>query len=138
MKYFREKQNLLIIAILSGWFFVSCSTSNQTIETTLFFNPDTVKAQRFDTGKMWTFEDAPTDYFFETYNLCSSLRVFRKYSCSNDLNVNYLVEAFCFISIWRCVLYRHMLSVKFTKKAPVGSDNSIVASPIVFKGKCFF
>lgn len=31
------------------------------------FNPDTVKFQRFDLGKMWTFEHAPLDFFQETY-----------------------------------------------------------------------
>jgi hypothetical protein len=31
-------------------------------------NLDTVKAGRFDLGKMWTFEHAPVDYFAETYN----------------------------------------------------------------------
>lgn len=29
---------------------------------------DTVKAQKFDMGKMWTFENPPIDYFEETYN----------------------------------------------------------------------
>ena len=29
---------------------------------------DTVQAQRFDQGKMWTFENAPTEYFADTYN----------------------------------------------------------------------
>lgn len=29
---------------------------------------DTVKAQKFDMGKMWTFENPPLDYFEETYN----------------------------------------------------------------------
>lgn len=32
------------------------------------FNPDTVKAGKFDTGKMWTFDDPPYDYLKETYN----------------------------------------------------------------------
>lgn len=32
------------------------------------FNPDTVKAGRFDMGKMWTFENPPVEYFSETYN----------------------------------------------------------------------
>jgi len=31
-------------------------------------NLDTVKAQKFDMGKMWTFENPPLDYFEETYN----------------------------------------------------------------------
>ena len=32
------------------------------------FNPDTVKSYKFDTGKMWTFDYPPTQYFEETYN----------------------------------------------------------------------
>jgi hypothetical protein len=31
------------------------------------FNPDTVKAKKFDIGRMWTFEYAPVDYFQKTY-----------------------------------------------------------------------
>ena len=31
-------------------------------------NYDTVKAGKFDLGKMWTFEHAPVDYFAEAYN----------------------------------------------------------------------
>jgi V8-like Glu-specific endopeptidase len=31
-------------------------------------NLDTVKAQRFDTGKMWTFDFPPNNYFDKTYN----------------------------------------------------------------------
>lgn len=33
------------------------------------FDPDTVKAQRFDTGRMWTFDAPPVDYFAERYGL---------------------------------------------------------------------
>ncbi len=31
-------------------------------------NLDTVKAQKFDMGKMWTFENPPLEYFDQTYN----------------------------------------------------------------------
>src|ERR1035437_10052992 len=31
-------------------------------------NLDTVKAQRFDTGKMWTFDFPPEEYLEKTYN----------------------------------------------------------------------
>ena len=31
-------------------------------------NVDTVKAQKFDTGKMWSFDYPPTEYFKKTYN----------------------------------------------------------------------
>jgi len=50
-------------------FFTGCSTSLQTTSTAYDgINLDTVKAQRFDTGKMWTFDFPPLDYFEETYN----------------------------------------------------------------------
>ncbi|MBN1302703.1 MAG: S46 family peptidase [Melioribacteraceae bacterium] len=56
--------------------FFGCS-SNQllhkdTIKYPVYTNYDTVKAKRFDTGKMWTFEHAPLDYFEETYNFVPS------------------------------------------------------------------
>ena len=38
-------------------------------QSSLQFNPDTVKAQRFDTGKMWTFDDPPLNYLEEEYGL---------------------------------------------------------------------
>ncbi|NWF51401.1 MAG: S46 family peptidase [Ignavibacteriaceae bacterium] len=37
-----------------------------------FFDPDTVTAQRFDMGKMWTFENPPLDYFKEEYGFLPS------------------------------------------------------------------
>lgn len=36
------------------------------------FNPDTVKAQKFDMGKMWTFENPPIKYFQEEYGFTPS------------------------------------------------------------------
>ncbi len=36
------------------------------------FNPDTVKAQKFDTGKMWTFEYPPFEYLKQVYNFTPS------------------------------------------------------------------
>ncbi len=49
----------------------SCSPPQQAVrETTAvnsLFNVDTVKAGEFDTGKMWTFDYPPTDYFKQTY-----------------------------------------------------------------------
>src|SRR5690349_17202196 len=42
------------------------------LSTTTFaqapFNPDTVKAGRFDNGKMWTFDYPPAEYFQKTYH----------------------------------------------------------------------
>ncbi|MCL6493429.1 MAG: S46 family peptidase [Ignavibacterium sp.] len=36
------------------------------------FNPDTVRAQNFDMGKMWTFENPPVKYFQEEYGFSPS------------------------------------------------------------------
>lgn len=50
-------------------FFTGCSTSQQS--TSIVYDGiklDTVKAQRFDTGKMWTFDFPPLDYFEQVYN----------------------------------------------------------------------
>ena len=55
--------SLLVVYIFT---FTTSNISGQT--STEWFNPDTVKAGRFDTGKMWTFEDPPTKYFKEEYN----------------------------------------------------------------------
>lgn len=41
-------------------------------------NLDTVKAQKFDMGKMWTFEHPPLDYFEKEYNFQPSTEWFEK------------------------------------------------------------
>ncbi|MBI2618652.1 MAG: S46 family peptidase [Ignavibacteriales bacterium] len=57
---------LLLPLLLLG----SCSTQQQAARdhtVSSLFNVDTVKAGEFDTGKMWTFDYPPTDYFNRTY-----------------------------------------------------------------------
>jgi hypothetical protein len=56
------KNNLKHLFLLLAVFFVSSLTLSQNV------NLDTVKAGKFDLGKMWTFEHAPVDYFEQTYN----------------------------------------------------------------------
>lgn len=41
-------------------------------------NYDTIKAGRFDTGKMWTFDFPPAEYFAQTYNFTPSKEWFDK------------------------------------------------------------
>lgn len=48
--------------------FILCSSLIFSQESINNFDPDTIKAGRFDTGKMWTFEYPPTDYFKQEYN----------------------------------------------------------------------
>ena len=48
---------------------LSLSLSAQSIQ---WQNLDTVKAQKFDTGKMWTFDTPPVDYWTKTYNFTAT------------------------------------------------------------------
>ncbi len=57
----------LLIGFIASFGCAASNDSNNASKNILTLNPDTVKAGKFDTGKMWTFEHAPTDYFYETY-----------------------------------------------------------------------
>jgi len=54
-------------ALLIG--IAGCTSSNLTLNEAANHGIllDTVKAQKFDTGKMWTFDFPPVDYFDQTY-----------------------------------------------------------------------
>jgi Peptidase S46 len=55
---------VLMAAMMAG-----CSSYQATKSSpNLYFNPDTVKAGQFDNGKMWTFDNPPTQYFKEAYD----------------------------------------------------------------------
>jgi hypothetical protein len=45
-------------------------------------NADTVKAQKFDMGKMWTFENPPLDYFEKEYGFKPSAELLEKFQKS--------------------------------------------------------
>lgn len=45
-------------------------------------NPDTVRAQKFDMGKMWTFENPPLDYFEKEYGFKPSDELLEKFQKS--------------------------------------------------------
>ncbi|HSP86827.1 MAG TPA: S46 family peptidase [Ignavibacteriaceae bacterium] len=65
-------RNIVLNSLFLFLFIIGCSSSIET--TSDKFDPatgiklDTVKAGKFDTGKMWTFEYPPTDYFSSEYN----------------------------------------------------------------------
>ncbi len=70
-------RNLVIngLLALSLMFFAGCAGTTDMQQTYQpgynqfsWLNLDTVKAGKFDTGKMWTFEYPPMDYFEEEYN----------------------------------------------------------------------
>lgn len=64
---------LLTIILLNGFL---------TAQTYYGFNPDTVKAQKFDMGKMWTFENPPIEYFEKEYGFKPSAVLLEKFQKS--------------------------------------------------------
>ena len=56
------KKTFAFLIIVISFFTITIAQVNE-----YWFNLDTIKAGRFDTGKMWTFEYPPTDYFEEEY-----------------------------------------------------------------------
>lgn len=56
------KQFLLSLIIVIGFVIITNAQGSSS-----WFDLDTVKAGKFDTGKMWTFEYPPIDYFEEEY-----------------------------------------------------------------------
>lgn len=64
---------LLTIILLNGFLIA---------QTYYGFNPDTVKAQKFDMGKMWTFENPPIEYFEKEYGFKPSAVLLEKFQKS--------------------------------------------------------
>ncbi len=57
-------------------------TSTSISQTYCGLNLDTVKAQKFDMGKMWTFENPPLDYFDKEYRFKPSKELLEKFQKS--------------------------------------------------------
>ena len=70
-----------ILQIPSILFFI-LFTNLVTAQTYYGINPDTVKAQKFDMGKMWTFENPPLDYFEKEYGFKPSAELLEKFQKS--------------------------------------------------------
>ena len=70
-----------ILPIPSILFFI-LFTNLVTAQTYYGINPDTVRAQKFDMGKMWTFENPPLDYFEKEYGFKPSAELLEKFQKS--------------------------------------------------------
>ena len=77
MKHFLFKYSfpfVMVVLILTG-----CSTQQATRSVVPGqVNLENVHAGQFDTGKMWTFDFPPMDYFAKTYNFTPSKEWFEK------------------------------------------------------------
>jgi hypothetical protein len=77
MKHFLLKYSFVpFVALL---FLTGCSTRQATrSDLPNHINLEKVQAGQFDTGKMWTFDFPPMDYFIKTYNFTPSKEWFEK------------------------------------------------------------
>lgn len=67
---------------LSTIFFLILFVNPILSQTYYGINPDTVKAQQFDMGKMWTFENPPLKYFEDEYGFKPSAELLEKFQKS--------------------------------------------------------
>lgn len=129
------KKSFKLTSLLLLFLFVfGCSAQKETVKenTNLFFKPDTVESKKFDTGKMWTFEDAPVDYFKEKYGFKPSE------SWLNDVRMSALKFAnWCsasFVSEDGLVMTNHhcieMISEKIQKEGEDIKENGFYASSL--------
>jgi hypothetical protein len=73
-------KHLFIVALMMALVGGGCATQQPAMRPSAasFVNLDTVKAGQFDTGKMWTFDYPPMDYFARTYSMSPSKEWFEK------------------------------------------------------------
>lgn len=72
---FKQSHSLITI-------FIVIVTQTIFSQTYYGINPDTVKAQKFDMGKMWTFENPPLEYFEKEYGFKPSAELLEKFQKS--------------------------------------------------------
>jgi len=71
MNYHSKRFSTLMLIFVSLLFFArsyTVSAQSKENQNNSWLNLDTVKAGKFDTGKMWTFDYPPVDYFEKAYN----------------------------------------------------------------------
>jgi DNA-binding ferritin-like protein (Dps family) len=73
------KSKIIFNVVLFNIIFFAATLCAQTYYG---INPDTVKAQKFDMGKMWTFENPPLDYLKQEYGFKPSTELMEKFQKS--------------------------------------------------------
>ena len=92
-----------------GIFFTIIFISSLSLAQTYYgINPDTVKAQKFDMGKMWTFENPPLEYFEKEYGFKPSNELLEKFQKSalkfgNGCSASFISEDGLIMTNHHCV-----------------------------------
>lgn len=95
MKNISKMKLIKVFFIAASLIVQSCTSSDKAIITYNYgINPDTVKAQRFDTGKLWTFEYPPINYFENAYNFKATEKWLEKVHKSALRFANYCSASF--------------------------------------------
>ncbi len=101
MKQILKKFGLRTAIILSLILAAGCSSTSQMQKNTVsqsgnysWLNLDTVKAGKFDTGRMWTFDYPPVKYFAKEYNFRPSEKWFNNVRMSALRFANYCSASF--------------------------------------------
>lgn len=69
MKNLLQKYNFIFTLLLSMFIIAGCSLSHKAVrDSNTWLMLDTVKAGKYDTGTMWTFDYPPLGYFKQEYN----------------------------------------------------------------------
>ncbi|HSR16762.1 MAG TPA: S46 family peptidase, partial [Ignavibacteriaceae bacterium] len=69
MKHLIRIFNVSVLLTLSAISLISCSATKEgSLNGYNWLGLDTIKAGKYDMGKMWTFEFPPINYFLEAYN----------------------------------------------------------------------
>ena len=101
MKQIIERMSIKIGIILSLILIAGCASTSKMQESSTtnlgnnnWLNLDTVKAGQFDTGKMWTFDYPPLNYFQKQYNFRPTEKWLNKVRMSALRFANYCSASF--------------------------------------------
>jgi hypothetical protein len=101
MKQIIEKAGIKLVTIISLILIAGCAStskvqqnSTDTLGNNTWLNLDTVKAGKFDTGKMWTFDYPPLNYFQKEYNFRPTEKWLNKVRMSALRFANYCSASF--------------------------------------------
>jgi len=133
MKKLSLKMLIIVSAfLLAGTFAITSAQDKSASDNYSWLNLDTVKAGKFDTGKMWTFDYPPVDYFEKEYGFKPSEEWLNNVRMSALRFANYCTASF--VSANGLVMTNHHCGrgpvTQVTKDGENLMDNGFVAETL--------